>query len=466
MTAPGRRERRPGDVREPGRGRLHARRSVTAAVEEVEEVERPDGAEKSHAELTLVRSATAPATPSSPSTRVNPALGLPVRLAAGVGVGVAVLRAVLDTGSPRQSLNVDSRRRSTARAAGGVPQRRPRRVPGSVTPSRTTSRRTPWQAARQGRPLDDVVHAWDDRGLAVLPSGPTPHNPCELLDSVRMRDVIDVLTGRYDAVIVDTPAPRTAGRPCGRAARRWLAGPGAGPRRRRPCRGEVDPGRGAGRFDRSVSRGRLPNRTCGSHRIRLSTRSCRWSGRCRLDPRCRDVAPVAVAGDRHRGRVEQDDVCVLWPPSLDGVAAPQCPPAGLAVLVAQPAVGTAHISSVVDTPASPRGASRRTRQRRSRLRATTPQSGQPIGHLGVKTVTVVTVSTRLTSSTRTWGSPSSPSQRGQGAVVVGASSHPVALDNVEVLESDQVAWSLLIIGDLDPYAQPITPPVPPPPDLR
>ncbi|QFU99849.1 hypothetical protein KDY119_03385 [Luteimicrobium xylanilyticum] len=40
---------------------------------------------------------------------------------------------------------------------------------------------------------------------------------------------------------------------------------------------------------------------------------------------------------------------------------------------------------------------------------------------------------------------------------MGAPAHPVALDNVEVLEVDQ--WlALLIIGDLDPYTQPVTPP--------
>ncbi|PJI85574.1 hypothetical protein CLV34_2757 [Luteimicrobium subarcticum] len=41
---------------------------------------------------------------------------------------------------------------------------------------------------------------------------------------------------------------------------------------------------------------------------------------------------------------------------------------------------------------------------------------------------------------------------------MGAPAHPVALDNVEVLETGQVAWSLLIIGDLDPYTQPVTRP--------
>ena len=39
---------------------------------------------------------------------------------------------------------------------------------------------------------------------------------------------------------------------------------------------------------------------------------------------------------------------------------------------------------------------------------------------------------------------------------MGAGTHPVALDNVEVLEIDQHAWSLLIIGDLDTYPVMIT----------
>ncbi|WP_345295915.1 hypothetical protein, partial [Luteimicrobium xylanilyticum] len=72
-------------------------------------------------------------------------------------------------------------------------------------------------------------------------------------------------------------------------------------------------------------------------------------------------------------------------------------------------------------------------------------------------MTVIDVSARSTDSTLTSDRPSSTSQRAQGSVVVGAPAHPVALDNVEVLEVDQ--WlALLIIGDLDPYTQPVTPP--------
>ena len=41
--------------------------------------------------------------------------------------------------------------------------------------------------------------------LDILPAGPTPSNPSELLDSEAMEDVLSELRGRYDVVIVDTP---------------------------------------------------------------------------------------------------------------------------------------------------------------------------------------------------------------------------------------------------------------------
>ena len=44
------------------------------------------------------------------------------------------------------------------------------------------------------------------RTLDILPAGPTPPNPTELLESRRMRQVLDDLAERYDMVIVDTPA--------------------------------------------------------------------------------------------------------------------------------------------------------------------------------------------------------------------------------------------------------------------
>ena len=42
--------------------------------------------------------------------------------------------------------------------------------------------------------------------LTILPSGPTPPNPSELLESRRMRELMRELAERYDFVVYDTPA--------------------------------------------------------------------------------------------------------------------------------------------------------------------------------------------------------------------------------------------------------------------
>jgi capsular exopolysaccharide synthesis family protein len=45
-----------------------------------------------------------------------------------------------------------------------------------------------------------------DRSLFVLPSGPIPPNPSQLLESERMKEVLSQLIERFDTVIVDSPA--------------------------------------------------------------------------------------------------------------------------------------------------------------------------------------------------------------------------------------------------------------------
>jgi capsular exopolysaccharide synthesis family protein len=45
-----------------------------------------------------------------------------------------------------------------------------------------------------------------DRTLAVLPSGPIPPNPSELLESDRMREILAELSERFEYVIIDSPA--------------------------------------------------------------------------------------------------------------------------------------------------------------------------------------------------------------------------------------------------------------------
>jgi capsular exopolysaccharide synthesis family protein len=65
-----------------------------------------------------------------------------------------------------------------------------------------------------GTPLERVVLEVDvpvpnlseTRTLSVLPSGPAPPNPSELLESDRMREVLGELQDRYRLVILDSPA--------------------------------------------------------------------------------------------------------------------------------------------------------------------------------------------------------------------------------------------------------------------
>jgi capsular exopolysaccharide synthesis family protein len=53
-------------------------------------------------------------------------------------------------------------------------------------------------------PLQSAT-AGEERALTVLPNGPMPPNPSELLDSDRMREVLLELHARFDMVIVDSP---------------------------------------------------------------------------------------------------------------------------------------------------------------------------------------------------------------------------------------------------------------------
>jgi capsular exopolysaccharide synthesis family protein len=53
--------------------------------------------------------------------------------------------------------------------------------------------------------LDHVVQPWGDSGVTVLPSGPLPPNPAELLGSVAMGALLDRARESYDLVVIDTP---------------------------------------------------------------------------------------------------------------------------------------------------------------------------------------------------------------------------------------------------------------------
>ena len=53
--------------------------------------------------------------------------------------------------------------------------------------------------------LEDVAHPWGRGNLVVLPAGPIPPNPSELLGSLAMQDLIARLEGQFDYVLFDAP---------------------------------------------------------------------------------------------------------------------------------------------------------------------------------------------------------------------------------------------------------------------
>ena len=53
--------------------------------------------------------------------------------------------------------------------------------------------------------LPEVLVPFMRGKLAVLPSGPTPPNPSELLDSAQMRKILSVLSDKFEFVVIDAP---------------------------------------------------------------------------------------------------------------------------------------------------------------------------------------------------------------------------------------------------------------------
>lgn len=58
---------------------------------------------------------------------------------------------------------------------------------------------------RHEQPWNDCVHPSGQEGLWILPSGPVPHNPAELLTSPRFTEFLEKARQEFDLVMVDTP---------------------------------------------------------------------------------------------------------------------------------------------------------------------------------------------------------------------------------------------------------------------
>jgi capsular exopolysaccharide synthesis family protein len=53
--------------------------------------------------------------------------------------------------------------------------------------------------------LDDVIQKLPIANLSLLASGRIPPNPAELISSSRMKELLGLLTERYDHILIDSP---------------------------------------------------------------------------------------------------------------------------------------------------------------------------------------------------------------------------------------------------------------------
>ena len=53
--------------------------------------------------------------------------------------------------------------------------------------------------------LDEIVHETSIETFSVVPAGPIPPNPVELLNSPRLKEFLDKMSEKYDRIIIDTP---------------------------------------------------------------------------------------------------------------------------------------------------------------------------------------------------------------------------------------------------------------------
>src|SRR5436305_14214561 len=69
-----------------------------------------------------------------------------------------------------------------------------------------TANRTGLSSLLEGQAtLDHAIQSTAVENLDVLPSGPKPGNPAEMLNSTMFAELLEVLSDRYDQVVIDSP---------------------------------------------------------------------------------------------------------------------------------------------------------------------------------------------------------------------------------------------------------------------
>ncbi|HTG16383.1 MAG TPA: polysaccharide biosynthesis tyrosine autokinase [Blastocatellia bacterium] len=53
--------------------------------------------------------------------------------------------------------------------------------------------------------IDDCIQKLPIANLSLLPCGPIPPNPAEMISSLKMRELLQTLRGRYDHIVIDSP---------------------------------------------------------------------------------------------------------------------------------------------------------------------------------------------------------------------------------------------------------------------
>jgi capsular exopolysaccharide synthesis family protein len=56
-----------------------------------------------------------------------------------------------------------------------------------------------------GNSDENIIHTLPEEQIDVIPSGPIPPNPAELLESRRMKNLLREVTEKYDFILFDSP---------------------------------------------------------------------------------------------------------------------------------------------------------------------------------------------------------------------------------------------------------------------